>query len=147
MINFYVSSRKSENFYFDGLLLSKAYKFSAKNLHKSCVSWHWRVMQALKKKWLLIWKMAWEIWWIFTKALESLKNCMLMGYFSRKYVILELCELCVMTLKSDAKIEGKITCGYKNGMKNLVEFHTSSQRWFRWLLCNNLAEGRCFLTK
>ena len=53
---------------------------------------------------------------------------MLMGYFSRKYVILELCELCVMTLKSDAKIEGKITCGYKNGMKNLVEFHTSSQR-------------------
>ena len=38
LVNFYVSSRKSENLYFNGLLLSKAYKFSAKNLHKSYVS-------------------------------------------------------------------------------------------------------------
>ena len=64
----------------------------------------------------------------FHTSIRKSEKLYLMGYFSRKYVILELRELCVMTLKSDAKIEGKITCGYKNGMKNLVKFHTSSQR-------------------
>ena len=47
-VNFYVSSRKSENLHFDGFLLPKAYKFTAKR----CLSWDSRVMQALKKNWL-----------------------------------------------------------------------------------------------
>ena len=32
-----------------------------------------------------------------------------------------------MTLRSDVKFKGKLTCGLKNGMSNLVNFHTSSQ--------------------
>ena len=31
-----------------------------------------------------------------------------------------------MTMKSDAKFEGKLTLGSKNGMKNLVNFNESS---------------------
>ena len=34
--------------------------------------------------------------------------------------------LCLMTLKSDAMFEEKLTLGSKNGMKNLVNFNASS---------------------
>ena len=46
LVNFHVSSRKSENLHFDGILLSKAYKDLDKKLQKSYVLWHWRVMQS-----------------------------------------------------------------------------------------------------
>ena len=35
-------------------------------------------------------------------------------------------ELCVMTLKVDANFKGKLTCGLKNDISNLVNFHVSS---------------------
>ena len=41
------------NLHFDGLLLSKAYKDLTEKVQKSYVSWHWRVMQSLKKNWPL----------------------------------------------------------------------------------------------
>ena len=33
-----------------------------------------------------------------------------------------------MSLKSDAKFKGKLTCGLKNGKRNLVNFHVSSRK-------------------
>ena len=33
-----------------------------------------------------------------------------------------------MTLKSDAKFEEKWTCGLENDMRNLVNFHQSTQK-------------------
>ena len=33
-----------------------------------------------------------------------------------------------MTLKGDAKFKGKLTCGLKNNIRNLVNFHVSSQK-------------------
>ena len=33
-----------------------------------------------------------------------------------------------MTLKSDAKFEEKVTLGSKNGMRNLVNFHPTTQK-------------------
>ena len=33
-----------------------------------------------------------------------------------------------MTLKGDAKVKGKLTCGLKNDIKNLVNFHASSRK-------------------
>ena len=33
-----------------------------------------------------------------------------------------------MTLKCDAKFKGKLTCGLKNDLRNLVNFHASSLR-------------------
>ena len=41
-------------------------------------------------------------------------------------------ELCLMTLKSDAKFEEKLTLGSKNNMRNLVSFNAS--RGIRWTL-------------
>ena len=38
LVNFYGNSRKSENLHFDGLLLSIAYKVSAKKIQKSYLS-------------------------------------------------------------------------------------------------------------
>ena len=35
-------------------------------------------------------------------------------------------ELCLMTQKSDAKFEEKLTLGSKNDMRNLVNFNASS---------------------
>ena len=33
-----------------------------------------------------------------------------------------------MTLKSDAKFKEKLTCGFKYGMRNLVNFHPTTQK-------------------
>ena len=33
-----------------------------------------------------------------------------------------------MTLKGDAKFKGKLTCSLKNDIRNLVNFHLSSQK-------------------
>ena len=37
-------------------------------------------------------------------------------------------ELCVMTLKGDAKFKGKLTRGLENNIKNLLNFHGNSQK-------------------
>ena len=44
----------------------------------------------LKKNWLVVWKMTWEIWQIFTRALESFKIGILMGSFCPKQKKYEL---------------------------------------------------------
>ena len=49
LVNFHVSRWKSENLHFDWIFLSKAYKDLDEKTQKSYVSWHWRVMQNLKK--------------------------------------------------------------------------------------------------
>ena len=51
LVNFNASS---ENLNFDVLLLSIAYKISAQST-KNYFSWHWRVIQTLKKNWHFIW--------------------------------------------------------------------------------------------
>ena len=46
-----------------------------------------------------------------------------------------------MTLKGYAKFKGKLTCGLKNDLRNLVNFHASSQK------SGNLHFYRLFLSK
>ena len=72
------------------LLLSIAYNISAKKVQKNYPSWHWKVIQTLRKNWLFVWKVTSEIWWILMQAVGSLKICTLMGYFCRKYVIFQV---------------------------------------------------------
>ena len=37
-----------------------------------------------------------------------------------------------MTLKNDAKPEEKLTCGVKNDMRNLADFHQSTRKGQIW---------------
>ena len=67
LVTFHVNSRKSEILHFDGLLLSKSYKISAKRKQKRYLSWRWRVMQSFKKNWLVVSSMTWRIWLMFTQ--------------------------------------------------------------------------------
>ena len=90
LMNFNVSSGKSENLHFDVLLLSIAYKVSAKKVTKNYLSWHWRVIQTYNKNWLSVWKITWRVLVNLMPAVESLKICTLMGYFCRKYIIFKL---------------------------------------------------------
>ena len=36
-------------------------------------------------------------------------------------------ELCVMTMKNNAKLEEELTCHFKTNMKNLTNFDSSTQ--------------------
>ena len=54
-----------------------------------------------------------------------------MGPFiqSRKYMSLKFTEeLCIMTMKNDAKFEQKLTGQFKSDMKNLTIFDSSTQK-------------------
>ena len=50
-----------------------------------------------------------------------------------------------MTLKGDAKFKGKLTFILKNDLRNLVNFHASSQKsenlYFYWLLLSSAYKG------
>ena len=59
--------------HFDCSLLLKVYNVWPKKVQRSYISWHWRVMQNLKKNWLVVWKMTWGIWQIFIRTLESVR--------------------------------------------------------------------------
>ena len=69
-----------------------------------------------------------------TWALKIFKVSNLIGSFCVKYVWPKksIEELSVMTLKSDAKFEEKLTCGLDNDMRNMANFHQNtwmSQNW------------------
>ena len=64
-------------------------KFLLKKVQKSYISWHWRVIQSLKKNGLVVSNMTWRIWWILMRAVASLKICPLMCYFCQKHIISE----------------------------------------------------------
>ena len=70
------------NLQFDWSFLSKVH--NVKKVQRSYVSWHWRVMQGLKKNSLVVWKMTWRIWKIFIRTLESVKIGTFLGSFCPK---------------------------------------------------------------
>ena len=48
---------------------------------------------------------------------------------SRKDMTLKFVEeLCVMAMKNNAKFEEKLTCHFKTDMRNLMNFHPSTQK-------------------
>ena len=60
-------------FCFNWLLVTKVYIVWATKVQRSYLSLHWGVTQILKKDWPVVWKKTWEIWQIFTIALENVK--------------------------------------------------------------------------
>ena len=43
-------------------------------------------------------------------------------------------ELCVMTMKNDAKFEKELTCRFKIDMENLTNFDSSTQKSQKYVL-------------
>ena len=82
LIFWFKNAKNLINLQFDWSLLSKVH--NVKKVQRSYVSWHWRVMQGLKKNWLVVWKMTWRIWKVFIKTLESVKIGTFMGSFCPK---------------------------------------------------------------
>ena len=82
LVNFDASNLESlKNLHFHWFLLCKVFNVSSTEIQRSYLTWHRGVIQNLKKNWLVVWKMTWEIWQIFTRALESVKIGTLMGSF------------------------------------------------------------------
>ena len=63
-----------KHLHFDWSLLCKVYNVWPKKVQRSYISWHWRVMQNLKKNWLVVWKMTWGIWQIFIRSTWKCQN-------------------------------------------------------------------------
>ena len=60
------SSKISKIWSFMGCFWTKYMMFEIKKIQRSYVWWHWILMQNLKEKWLVLSKMTWRIWQIFT---------------------------------------------------------------------------------
>ena len=74
LANFHQSTWKSQNWDFDGILLSKVENAWAWDFLGSYVSWEWRMVQKLKRNWFLSSKLIWAIWRILIQDLKILKN-------------------------------------------------------------------------
>ena len=102
-----MSCQKCEILYFDRLLLSKSNTVSVKKAKESYLSWHWRVMQSLKKSWLVVSNGMWSLV-NFHPTTQKSENFTSMGYFCPYYRRFELKnteELSSMRLDSDAKFD------------------------------------------
>ena len=75
-----------QNLHFDWSFSCKVCNVWPRKVQRTNLSWHWRVMQNLKRSWLVVWKMTWRIWQIFIRTPESVKIGTVMGPFvqSRK---------------------------------------------------------------
>ena len=73
-----------KNLHFDCFFLCKVYNVWPKEVQRSYLSWHWKVMENFKKIWLMVWEMTWGILQTFTRTLVGLKIGTLMGSFYQK---------------------------------------------------------------
>ena len=115
--NFHQSTWKSQNWDFDGILLFKVENAWPEDLLGSYVSWEWRMVQKLKRNWLLSSKLTWTIWQILIQALKNLKNLHFNG--------LPLTKVYNVWPK---KVQG-------------------SYVWWHWILMQNLKENWLLLSK
>ena len=129
--NFDLSTLKFKNVCCNWLFVTMVCNVWAAKVKSSYFSWHWIAMQNFTKKRLVVWKITWEIWQIFTRALESVKIGTLVDPFvqSTKVMTFNFTEnLYVMTMKDNAKFEEKLTCHFNTVMSNLTNFNLSTQK-------------------
>ena len=127
LVNFDLNTQNSQNFYLDWFILCKVYNVWPKNVQRSYVSWHWRMMQNLKKNWLVVWN---EEFGKFSP--EHLKVSQF-GLWWDPFIQSRICmslkfteELCVMTMNNDAKFQEGMTCRFKIDRRNLTNFDRST---------------------
>ena len=82
----------------------------------------WRGIDLLVQNW----HEKFDEFWL--EHLKISKICTLMGCFWTKYMFelkKSIGEFCLMALNIDATFERKLTCAFKNDMRNLANFHQS----------------------
>ena len=77
---------KSKKLYIHGLFLSKKCNVSARKSHTNYVSWYWRVIQNIKKNWLVTWKMIKNLVNFHVSSPESPKSKVLDEKAQKSYV-------------------------------------------------------------
>ena len=115
LVNFHASSWKSENLHLMGSFCRK-YEVLDEKVQKSYLSWHWRVMQSLKKSWLL--------------TLGFMTNLVNFNASSRNFENLhfDVLLLSIACKVSAKKVEEKLTFCLKNQMRNLMNFYSNSEK-------------------
>ena len=129
LVNFYQSIRNSQDFYFDWFSLWKVYNVWPKKV-QCCLTWHWRMIKSLKENWIVVSKMTWRIWRIFTTALQSLKIGTFMGYFypSKKIHELKIYRgVICQDISEWCKLWRRIDLLFQNWLRNLTNFDLSTQ--------------------
>ena len=93
-------------------------------------TWQSRMILNFKRNWLVSSKLTGGIWQILIRAPKNLKHLHFNGLLLNKvynvWAKKSVLEFCFMTLNIDATFEGKLTCVFKNDMRNLANFHPSS---------------------
>ena len=133
MRNFHQSIQKTQKFaLFYWAAFDQSIDVSAKNVQRRCFRQHSILMQNFKEKWLVLSKMTWGIWQIFTKArLKVEKFGLLLGSFiqNRKCMSSKFTwDLCVITMKNDVKFHYKLMGQFKTDMRNLTILDSSTQK-------------------
>ena len=120
-----------KDLYFNWLLVTKVCIVWATKVQRRYLSWHWRDMQILKTKWLAVKKRLQKFGKLSPEHLKVSKLGLWWDPFvqSRKDMTLTLTEeLCVMTIKNNAKFEEELTWYFKTDMRNLTNFDLSTQK-------------------
>ena len=83
-----------------------------------------------EKNWLVIWKMTWEIWQIFTRALETVQIGTLIGCFCPKQRMYELkiYRGVVCHENEEYKIWRGTDLSFNIDMRNLMNFNLRTQK-------------------
>ena len=150
-VNIHPTTQKSKYFTSTGYFCLKYIWFELKNREELSS------MILNSEQWCKIWinpdlavsKMAWGIGWTFIRALKSLKIINWWSLFVQSiYIYMYICfskkiseELCIMALKGDSEFKGKLICGLKKDIRNLLNFHVSSWK------SKNLYFDHIFLSK
>ena len=128
LANFHQNTWKCQNWSFHGVLLSKvenAWASTYRGVMCNDTEEWWKIWRGID---LLFqnWHKEFDEFWF--ENLKVSKIYTLMRCFWPKYIMFELKstqELCLMVLNIDAKFEGKLTCAFKNDMRNLANCQQS----------------------
>ena len=128
LANFHQNTWKCQNWFFHGILLSKvenAWASTYRGVMCNDTDEWWKIWREID---LLFqnWHKEFDEFWF--ENLKVSKIYTLIRCFWPKYIMFELKstqELCLMVLNIDAKFEGKLTCAFKNDMRNLANCQQS----------------------
>ena len=117
--------------HFDRFLLSLLCNISAEMYRRVIPQETEEWCKVKKKNWIVLSNTTWIIWWIFTQPLKSLKISVSWALFVQSIEGLSYKnteKFSFMKLNSHAQFNKPWSCGFKNGMRNWVNFHCNTTK-------------------